>query len=92
MAGLNTTAQPQENFAREVMELFTFGVAHVVEDDVKAAARVFTGWNLTQVGGRRAIRRSTIEYEFRASRHDNNPKTFTFDIYPGGGRTIRAER
>ena len=44
----NIATRPQENYAREIMELFTFGVANVVEDDVKAAARVFTGWNLTR--------------------------------------------
>jgi uncharacterized protein (DUF1800 family) len=78
---------PQENFAREVMELFTFGVANVVEDDVKAAARVFTGWNLQRLGpdGARYYR-----YQFRPTRHDNNPKTFTFPIYPGGGTTITS--
>src|SRR5215467_15658963 len=47
----NTKAQPQENFGREIMELFTMGVGHYTEPDVYAAARVFTGWNLT---GRRA--------------------------------------
>ena len=76
---------PQENFAREVMELFTFGVANVVEDDVKAAARVFTGWNLQRLGPSGA---NYYRYQFRASRHDNQPKTFTFPIYPGGGTTI----
>src|SRR5262245_2057586 len=43
---LNVRAQPQENFGRELMELFTFGVENYVETDVYAAARVFTGWNL----------------------------------------------
>ena len=42
----NTAASPQENFGREVMELFTAGVGHYTESDVRAAARVFTGWNL----------------------------------------------
>ena len=42
----NTRARPQENFGREVMELFTMGVGNYVEADVYAAARVFTGWNL----------------------------------------------
>jgi uncharacterized protein (DUF1800 family) len=89
---LNTNpAQPQENFAREVMELFTFGVDHVVEDDVKAAARVFTGWNLRRPPGVLATDPAyRFEYFFdsRTNRHDQNPKTFTFDIYPGGGKTI----
>ena len=42
----NTKAKPQENFGRELMELFTRGVGFYTEDDVYAAARVFTGWNL----------------------------------------------
>ena len=47
---LNVRAQPQENFGRELMELFTFGVEHYKESDVYAAARVFTGWNLRVTG------------------------------------------
>ena len=42
----NFRRQPQENFGREIMELFTFGVGNYTEEDVYAAARVFTGWNL----------------------------------------------
>jgi uncharacterized protein (DUF1800 family) len=47
----NVRARPQENFAREVMELFTFGVGQYTEEDVYAAARVFTGWNLRNATG-----------------------------------------
>ena len=42
----NTRAKPQENFGREIIELFTVGVGNYIESDVYAAARVFTGWNL----------------------------------------------
>src|SRR4030095_16398687 len=42
----NVRARPQENFARELMELFTMGVGKFAETDVYAGARVFTGWNL----------------------------------------------
>src|SRR6185503_8705880 len=42
----NTKARPQENFGRELMELFTRGVGTFTESAVYAAARVFTGWNL----------------------------------------------
>src|SRR5262245_48280616 len=42
----NVRARPQENFARELMELFTMGVGKFEETDVYAGARVFTGWNL----------------------------------------------
>jgi uncharacterized protein (DUF1800 family) len=83
----NTKAQPQENFGREIMELFTMGVGHYTEDDVYAAARVFTGWNLTRPG---SDADGTRHYEFiyNASQHDTNPKTFSFPIYQDGGRTI----
>ena len=57
-AATTSRTRPQENYAREIMELFTFGVANVVEDDVKAAARVFTGWNL-QPGSARAAPTTT---------------------------------
>src|SRR5881227_1754756 len=46
----NTKAKPQENFGREIMELFTVGVGNYTESDVYAAARVFSGWNLQRVG------------------------------------------
>lgn len=97
---LNVRGTPQENFAREVMELFTMGIRpsddapnNYTEDDVKAAARVFTGWNLS-VGARGTnnVNDSTLAYGYlyRADRHDTGSKTFSFDIYPGGGRTIAS--
>src|SRR4051812_49406689 len=46
----NTRARPQENFAREIMELFTVGVGNYTENDVYAGARVFSGWNLARPG------------------------------------------
>lgn len=44
-AGVNVKDSPNENFAREIMELFTLGVGHYGERDVREAARAFTGWN-----------------------------------------------
>jgi uncharacterized protein (DUF1800 family) len=78
----NTRQRPQENFGREIMELFTMGVGHYTEADVYAAARVFTGWNLT--------RQAPRQFVYNAALHDTDAKTFTFAIYPGGGRTIPA--
>ena len=40
--------KPNENFAREVMELFTLGEGHYSEFDVKEAARAFTGYRIDQ--------------------------------------------
>ncbi|MFT5411861.1 MAG: hypothetical protein ACI9NC_004598, partial [Verrucomicrobiales bacterium] len=46
----NRKRQPNENFAREVMELFTLGVGNYSEHDIKEAARAFTGWHLRNDG------------------------------------------
>jgi hypothetical protein len=45
-AGLNVKDAPNENFAREIMELFTMGVGNYTEKDIREAARAFTGWNV----------------------------------------------
>ena len=83
----NVRARPQENFARELMELFTMGVGTFAESDVYAGARVFTGWNLS-MPGTGAARRYTFNYN--AGQHDTGAKEFTFPIYAGGVRTIPA--
>lgn len=57
---------PNENFAREVMELFTLGEGHYTEQDVREAARAYTGWS---------IDRPTMSYVWRANVHDVGAKT-----------------
>jgi uncharacterized protein (DUF1800 family) len=42
----NRRGQPNENFARELMELFTLGIGHYDEQDIREAARAFTGWHV----------------------------------------------
>jgi uncharacterized protein (DUF1800 family) len=85
----NTRLRPQENFGREIMELFTFGVGNYTEQDVYAAARVFTGWNLRFVGGRDDPN-NYYEFQYIPGNHDPTAKTFTFPIYSGGNNTIPA--
>jgi uncharacterized protein (DUF1800 family) len=58
--------QPNENFAREVMELFTLGEGNYTERDIKEMARAFTGWSLD---------RETGEFMFRRNFHDTGEKT-----------------
>ena len=58
--------QPNENFAREVMELFTLGEGNYTEKDIKEAARAFTGWSIDRDSG---------EFMFRRGIHDYNSKT-----------------
>jgi uncharacterized protein (DUF1800 family) len=62
----NRKGTPNENFAREVMELFTLGEGHYSEQDVKEAARAFTGWSLD---------RDTGQFVFRRFIHDYGQKT-----------------
>jgi len=85
----NTAARPQENFGREVMELFTVGVGHYTEPDVYAAARVFTGWNLRK--SESYVKDDPNSYQaffYSADDHDTGAKTFSFPIYDNGSRTI----
>jgi uncharacterized protein (DUF1800 family) len=63
----NHKAAPNENFGRELMELFTLGIGNYTEDDVKAAARAFTGWNLDYAKG---------QFSFNPKQHDDGPKSF----------------
>jgi len=86
----NTRAKPQENFGREVMELFTWGLGHYVENDVYAAARVFTGWNLRNVPGRDGNDPAAYqEFIYNSAQHDTTAKAFTFPIN-GASSTIPA--
>ena len=85
----NTKEKPQENYARELMELFTIGVDTFTESDVHEGARVFTGWNLRPVGRDRQDRNEWYAaFFFNPGQHDVEPKTFSFPIYADGGRTI----
>ncbi|MFN8353391.1 MAG: DUF1800 domain-containing protein [Spirosomataceae bacterium] len=61
----NRKNAPNENFAREVMELFTLGRGNYTETDIKNAARTFTGWGFNPLG----------EFVFRPLFHDNGEKT-----------------
>jgi uncharacterized protein (DUF1800 family) len=62
----NRKGSPNENFAREVMELFTLGEGRYTEQDVKEAARAFTGWS---------VDRETGAFVFRPFLHDGGVKT-----------------
>jgi hypothetical protein len=78
----NVKGRPQENFARELMELFTMGVDTFAETDVYAGARVFTGWNLSRPAN------AYYTFSYAAAQHDTTAKDFTFAIYSNGSRTI----
>ncbi len=63
----NVKGSPNENFARELLELFTLGRGHYNENDIKAAAIAFTGWGVNRNNG---------TYVYDASKHDARPIVF----------------
>ena len=64
---VSTKDEPNENFGRELLELFTLGIGHYTENDMREAARAFTGMGLDERSGRAV---------FRPNEHDNGVKTF----------------
>jgi uncharacterized protein (DUF1800 family) len=68
----NRKGKPNENYARELMELFTTGIGHYTEDDVRESARAFTGWTLS---GGKQLRYATVS-QFVPRLHDAGAKTF----------------
>ncbi len=64
-AGVNTKDSLNENFAREIMELFTMGVGEYSEEDVREAARAFTGWSV-----------KGLEFHIDPETHDAGAKDF----------------
>ncbi|NEW08254.1 DUF1800 domain-containing protein [Paenibacillus sp. SYP-B3998] len=63
----NKKGKPNENYAREVMELFTLGIGQYTEQDVKEAARAFTGWTYDK---------NENKTSYNLKQHDNESKTF----------------
>jgi uncharacterized protein (DUF1800 family) len=64
-AGDNVKGRPNENFGREILELFTMGVGNYTETDIREAARAFTGWT-----------NDSLNFVVKADLHDNDEKTF----------------
>ncbi len=62
----NKKGHPNENFARELMELFTLGRGNYTEQDIRESARSFTGWTYNRDGA----------FEFKKAQHDDGTKTF----------------
>jgi uncharacterized protein (DUF1800 family) len=80
--GMRSVArQPNENFGRELLELFTLGEGHYGEADIKAAARAFTGWS---------VDRETGMFVEHPQQHDDGEKTFLGQSGRFGGDDIVA--
>jgi uncharacterized protein (DUF1800 family) len=74
---LNTEGAPNENYGRELLELFPMGIGTHSEDDVKDCARAFTGWTFEEaVPGVKPYGRFRWACEFRPGQHDDGNKSF----------------
>ncbi len=71
----NRKGSPNENYARELMELFTLGIGNYTEDDVREVARAFTGWFVDRDQG----------FVFNANQHDFEDKTILGQTGPWDG-------
>ncbi len=72
----NHKRTPNENWGRELLELFSLGVGHYTETDVFECARAFTGWTITAKIPRAPLHRFNWHFEFRSEEHDYGQKTF----------------
>jgi uncharacterized protein (DUF1800 family) len=75
--GENIKKHPNENFGRELLELFSMGVGNYTERDVREAARAFTGWT-----------NNVLDFKFDADQHDAGEKTFLGQTGPFNGEDI----
>ena len=77
--GENVKDHPNENFGRELLELFSLGVGNYTEQDIREGARAFTGWT-----------NDVLDFKFDAEQHDFGEKTFLGRTGPfDGGEIIR---
>lgn len=95
----NHNGHINENYGRELLELFSMGIGNYTEDDIKEASRAFTGWTLGNVEymAMRAMKDSIWPYsriawhfQYRAHDHDFGDKTFLGQTGPFNGEDIVA--
>jgi uncharacterized protein (DUF1800 family) len=86
---LNTKDVHNENYGRELLELFSMGIGTYSEDDVKNCARAFTGWTFKEaVPGVKPYGRFRWAFDFRPDRHDDRDKEFLDECGPFDGTDI----
>ena len=84
----NHMAEPNENYGRELLELFSMGVGNYTENDIKAAARAFTGWTFTQPIPLYPYGHYPATFVYRYDDHDDSEKTFLGETGRFGGEDI----
>jgi uncharacterized protein (DUF1800 family) len=86
----NHNGEPNENWGRELLELFSMGVGNYTEDDIKNAARAFTGWTFTQPIPLDPYARYPSEFLYLEDDHDGGEKTFLGETGTFNGEDIVA--
>ena len=84
----NHLGEPNENWGRELLELFSMGVGNYTEDDIKQASRAFTGWTFTQPLPLDPYGRYTSEFLYEDGDHDHSEKEFLGETGRFGGDDI----
>lgn len=87
---INVAGKPNENYAREVLELFTTGLGHYTESDIKEAARILTGWHVTQFNDEPFPNGYFAAY-FAPAAHDINAKQFLGVSFPARDSSTNTE-
>jgi hypothetical protein len=72
----NTKEVHNENYGRELLELFSMGIGNYTEDDVKNCARAFTGWGIKNLLNAGPYGRNVWEFQFYPEQHDDGEKEF----------------
>jgi uncharacterized protein (DUF1800 family) len=85
----NVKGHPNENFAREVMELFTLGIGNYTEHDIQEGARAFTGWSIQRTNRKEGEdNRPQASFLFRPLQHDNGDKAYLGTTGNLGGEDV----
>ena len=83
----NREGDPNENYGRELLELFSMGEGNYTEEDVKMAAHAFTGWTFTQPISHHPYNVYPSEFEYLEEDHDDGEKTFLGETGDSTART-----
>ncbi|HLF04456.1 MAG TPA: DUF1800 domain-containing protein [Dehalococcoidia bacterium] len=84
----NHKGAPNENYGRELLELFSMGVGNYTEDDVKNCARAFSGWTIANHVPRYPWGAFPMEFEYRPHDHDDDEKQFLGQVGRFNGEDV----
>jgi uncharacterized protein (DUF1800 family) len=84
----NHKGAPNENYGRELLELFSMGVGNYTEDDVKSCARAFSGWTIANHVPRYPWGAFPMEFEYRPQDHDDDEKQFLGQVGRFNGEDV----